>query len=121
MHLQTWFRPLLATLATLGLGAAAAVDAGQLAADVAVKVRLITSSGVCGVLDRPERLGVSCGPSGGPLVPQPGSVPYQRVGTIQAPGVVPQPLALYSDGVKISSWRIVRLDNAEYLELTVAW
>jgi hypothetical protein len=64
---------------------------------------------------------VTCGPRGGPLLPEPGYVSYQQIGPIQVPGVAIQPLPLYSDAVKITSWRIVKLDNAEYLELTIAW
>ena len=28
-------------------------------------------------------------------------------------------MPVYSDGTKISSWRVVQLDNARYLELTI--
>ena len=41
-------------------------------------------------------------------------------------GVIPaavagEPLPIYGSGVKITSWRIVQLDNAKYVELTIAW
>lgn len=127
-----------AKFACLAAFAAGAVVAGQLSADVIVKVRLVRSSGACGVVAAPA-LHVACeqppgarppqplppkAPAslpGGPLLPDAGAVPYQRVGTIQAAGVALQPLPLYSDGTKITSWRVVTLDNARYVELTIAW
>jgi hypothetical protein len=103
--------------------------AGSLTTDlqVHVTVKLLTSSGVCGAVTTAPAgeaaVQVACQPRGGPLLPDAGQVPYQRAGTAQAPGVgvAKEPLALYSDGTKITSWRVVQLDNARYLELTIAW
>lgn len=121
MHAQACVPWLQRALAAVAVAALTTATAGQFAANVAVTVRLLPSSGACGVLGREAQVSVACTPPGGSLLPEPGAVPYQRVGTIQATGVVVQPLPLYSDGVRISSWRIVQLDNAQYLELTVAW
>lgn len=104
------------------------VQGGQVSANVEVRVKLISSSGTCGAGVSGNGVGVICRnvPSGGPLLPMVGAVPFQRVGAIQLqgfelPGVAAEPLPLYSDGVKITSWRIVTLDNAKYVELTIAW
>lgn len=121
MPAQTSLRALRSSLALLAAAGIAVADAGQMAAEVAVQVRLVTSSGACGVVDHPAQLGVTCAPPGGPLLPEPGAVPYHRVGSLPGAGVVSAPLPSNGDGVKVTSWRIVRLDNAEYLELTVAW
>lgn len=125
-------RALLACATALAVGA---VAAGQLSAGLTVKVKLVRSSGACGAAGGPA-VHVRCGrpPAaqpgrpgsppvvpGGPLLPDAGQVPYQRVGTIDAGGVATQPLPLYSDGTKITSWRVVTLDNARYVELTIAW
>jgi hypothetical protein len=112
--------------------------AGVLTTDVQVKVRLVSSSGTCGTVASAPTVQVTCQPSGsqsgegqsaeaplprGPLLPDPGEVPYQRAGAVQvaAIGVAKEPLEVYSVGTKITSWRIVQLDNARYLELTIAW
>lgn len=114
-----WF--CLATLACAGAAA------NSLSADVQVRVKLVTSSGVCGAAATDPAgdlaVQVSCHPPRGPLLPDPGDVPYKRVGTVDAAGVgvATEPLSLYSAGTKITSWRIVQLDNARYLELTIAW
>ena len=47
------------------------------------------------------------------------SVPMQLAG--MAYGVAGEPVPLYSDGTQITTWRIVQLDNAKYVELTIAW
>lgn len=107
----------LACLATLAAGV---VVAGQVSTDVTVRVKLVRSSGACGAVAG-TAVEVACQPPGGPLLPAAGAVPYQRVGTIRAAGVVPEPVAVYSDGTKINSWRVVTLDNARYVELTIAW
>ena len=130
-----------AKLACLAMVATGAVVAGQLATDVTVKAKLVRSSGACGAVATPPAVQVGCQPpgtvrppvdahvpdpvappqAGGPLLPDAGAVPYQRVGTIRAEGVALQPLPVYSDGTKITSWRVVTLDNARYVELTIAW
>jgi hypothetical protein len=46
-------------------------------------------------------------------------IPAQLVG--MAYGVAGGPVPLYSDGTQITTWRIVQLDNAKYVELTIAW
>ena len=125
-------RALLACVAALAVGAGMAAP---LSAGLTVKVKLVRSSGACGAAAAPavhvrcerppaSKPGQPSTPStepGGPLLPDAGQVPYQRVGTIDAAGVAPQPLPVYSDGTKITSWRVVTLDNARYVELTIAW
>lgn len=107
-------------LAAAAIVATGAVLAGQLATNVAVKVRLISSSGACGAASS-ARVEVSCQRPGGPLLPDAGEVPYRRVGMIWSEGVVAEPLPIYSDGTKVTSWRVVTLDNGQYVELTIAW
>lgn len=128
-------------LALATLVAAGAVLAGQLSADVRLHVNFVTSSGACEAVAN-EAVAVSCQPPqvqpppevdgppsqevlppGGPLLPDAGAVPFQRAGTIRAPGIGAATVALplYSDGTKITSWRVVHLDNARYIELTIAW
>ncbi|RYF15886.1 MAG: hypothetical protein EOO30_12980 [Comamonadaceae bacterium] len=143
--LKSFARAKLACLAALAALAAGTVVAGQLSAGVTVKVKLVASSGACGAMSTPPAVHVGCQPpgtprpphatplpppangpagkptEGGPLLPDAGAVPYQRVGTIRETGVAPQPLPVYSDGTKITSWRVVTLDNARYVELTIAW
>lgn len=101
------------TLAVAGVAAA-----NSLSADVQVKVNLVTSSGVCGAIAADPGVQVSCHPPGPAPVTVAGSVPYP--GTLVAgdagPGVAKERLP-----ANISSWRIVQLDNASYLELTIAW
>lgn len=121
----------LACAALLALMATLPAAAGnQLSAPVTVKVRLLSSSGSCGAVSRQPDLAVTCRTPGGPLLPAPGAVPLQRVPIaatgLQAMGVIPaavagEPLPIYGEGVKITSWRIVQLDNAKYVELTIAW
>ncbi len=106
-----------AALASLALATAA----GSLTAKVAVKVQLVSSSGACGAVATTPSVEVRCQGPRGPLLPEPGAVPYQRVGTIAVPDVVAEPLPLYSDGTKVTSWRVVTLDNARYVELTIMW
>lgn len=109
-------------LAGAVLASAALVATGNpISVAVAVKVRLLPSSGACGAVTEGPGVEVSCVRPGGPLLPDAGVVPYRRVGTIQVLDVAPEPLALYSDGTKITSWRVVTLDNARYVELTIAW
>ena len=95
--------------------------AGGLSLAVTVSVTLAASSGACEAVAGQPGLEVSCVAPRGPLVPQPGEVGFQRVGTIALEGVAQEPLPLYSDGTKITSWRVVTLDNARYVELTIAW
>lgn len=118
----------LACAALIATLPAAAVN--QLSAAVAVKVRLVSSSGTCGAVSRDPELAVTCRAPAGPLLPAPGSVTLRRIPTaapeLQPMGVIPaavagEPLPIYGDGVKITSWRIVQLDNAKYVELTIAW
>jgi hypothetical protein len=111
-------RARLACVAMLAAGAAAA---GPLSTDVTVKVKLVSSSGACGAVASEPAVSIACQRPKGPLLPEAGAVPYQRVGTISARGVVAEPLLVYSDGTKITSWRVVTLDNAHYVELTIAW
>jgi hypothetical protein len=124
-----------ATTAFALLAATGAAVAGSLTANVQVKVKLVSSSGVCGAIAAEPAVEVSCQPPGpagepaasvppgGPLLPDAGQVPYQRVGVagIGSFGVAKEPLPVYSVGTKITSWRIVQLDNSRYLELTIAW
>ena len=120
MDLSTVRRLARAPLVAATLVATGALPAGQLSTNVAVKVRLISSSGVCAAATS-ERVEVSCQPPRGPLLPDAGDVPYRRVGMIWSEGVVAQPLPIYSDGTKVTSWRVVTLDNGRYVELTIAW
>ena len=108
-------------LACAAMLAAGAVLAGQMSAEVGVRVRLVSSSGVCGAVANKPKVEVACEGARGPLLPEPGSVPYRRVGTIRVEGVVAEPLPVHTDGTKITSWRVVALDNARYVELTIAW
>ena len=131
MSRSTLTRALHGVAACLALAAALPAAAGnQLSANVAVKVRLVTTSGTCGAVARQPDLAVACRTTPGPLLPAPGAVPLQRVPAappaMQAMGVIPaavagEPLPIYGEGVKITSWRIVQLDNAKYVELTIAW
>lgn len=131
MSRSTIARAMHGVLACLALLASLPAAAGnQLSANVAVKVRLVSSSGTCGAVSRQPDLSVSCRTPPGPLLPVAGAVPLQRVPaagpTLQPMGVIPaavvgEPLPIYGDGVKITSWRIVQLDNAKYVELTIAW
>lgn len=105
------------------LAMAGAAAAGSLSADVQVTVKLVSGSGACGAVATEPVVQVACVQPGGPLLPEPGAVPYQRAGLVQAlrVGAAQEPLPVYSDGTKISSWRVVQLDNARYIELTIAW
>ena len=97
------------------------LTAGGLSLAVTVSVTVVPSSGACEAVATTPGVEVSCLGPRGPLVPQPGDVAFQRVGTIPVDGVAQEPLPLYSDGTKITSWRMVTLDNARYVELTIAW
>jgi hypothetical protein len=106
----------LACTATLAIAGVAA--ANSLTADVQVKVNLVTTSGVCGAIAGDPAVQVSCHPPGRGPVTVAGSVPYP--GAIVA-GDAGLGVAKERLPVNISSWRIVQLDNARYLELTIAW
>ncbi len=115
-------RKAIMLLAGAMLASVALVATGNpLSVPVTVKVRLLPSSGACGAVAAAPRVEVSCVRPGGPLLPDAGVVPYRRVGTIRAFDVAADPLPVYSDGTKITSWRVVTLDNARYVELTIAW
>jgi hypothetical protein len=126
--LKSLARAQLALAAVLAAGVALAGQ--QAATSVSVKVKLVTSSGVCGALASQPAVHVSCTREGGPLLPVPGEVPFrpatlvptaQLLDAAMLGDVVTERLPVYSDGTKISSWRVVQLDNARYLELTIAW
>lgn len=106
----------LACAATFAVAGVAA--ANTLSADVQVKVNLVTSSGVCGAMAGDPGVQVSCHPPEGAPVTVAGSVPYPS--TIAA-GDAGVGVAKERLPANISSWRIVQLDNASYLELTIAW
>ena len=110
-------------LALAALVALPGAARAQLSANVSVKVRLHSTSGVCEAVAQTPRVEVSCQAPmpKGPLLPHAGAVPFQRVGMIRAQSVATEPLPVYSDGTKITSWRVVTLDNARYVELTIAW
>ena len=118
-------------LALAALLAAGAALAGQHASTaVVVKVKLATSSGACAAVASQPVVQVACTPAGGPLLPLAGEVPYRRAASVPTAGLLDaasvadgatEPLAVYSEGTKIASWRVVQLDNARYLELTIAW
>jgi hypothetical protein len=110
-------------LGCVALVAAGAAVAGTLTADVLVTVQLVSSSGACGAVATEPAVQVTCQRPAGQLLPDAGTVIHQRAGTIRAPGVGvgSQPLPIYSDGTKVTSWRMVQLDNARYVELTIAW
>ena len=117
-------------LAVAALLAAAAALAGPHASTpVLVKVQLATSSGACAAIASQPAVQVACTPAGGPLLPLAGEVPWRRAASLATAGLpvaavvadAAEPLPVYSDGTKIASWRVVQLDNARYLELTIAW
>jgi hypothetical protein len=98
-------------------------QAGPNTIAVSVKVTMVSASGVCGVLTDTPTVGITCGHGAHTLIGGAGAtgILLQQIGIIQAAGIVAEPLQLYSDGTKITSWRIVKLDNADYVELTIAW
>lgn len=115
-----------ALAALLFTGAAAA---GPVSTSVTVKVKYVTSSGACAAFASQPAVQVAC-TQGGPLLPVVGRVPYERATSVPSaalldaavlPQAASESLPVYSDGTKISSWRVVQLDNARYLELTIAW
>jgi hypothetical protein len=95
-------------------------DAGPSSIDVTVKVEIASSSGICGVRSGTVA-GITCGPMAWTWVGTPGAASSQWIGTVPASGVVREPLPLYGDGTKFTSWRIVQLNNADYVELTIVW
>jgi hypothetical protein len=113
-----------AALATITAALMVPAQAGPHSVAVTVKVTMVSTSGVCGVLTGTPAVGVTCGHGAQTLIgggAGAAGVLLQQVGMIQGVGIVAEPLQLYSDGTKISSWRIVKLDNADYVELTIAW
>jgi len=116
-----------AQVACAALLAAGAGLAGQHASTtVAVKVKLVTSSGVCAAVANRPVVQVSCTVGGGPLLPIPGEVPYRLATSLPTTGLLdlamgPGLVPVSSDGTRISSWRVVQLNDARYLELTIAW
>jgi hypothetical protein len=112
----------VAQVVLVALAVIALLDANseQLTTAVNVKVQMASSSGVCSLLTGTPELAVICGTGKGSVVTRPGGAIMQRVATIPSLSVGSEPVPLYSD-VKISSWRIVKLDNSDYVELTVAW
>ena len=113
-----------------GLAAGAALAGPHASTAVLVMAKLATSSGACAAVASQPAVQVACTPAGGPLLPLAGEVPYRRAASLPTAGllaaelagdVVAEPLPVYSDGTKIASWRVVQLDNARYLELTIAW
>jgi hypothetical protein len=126
--LKSVLRVQLALSALLVAGAAMAGP--RASTGVVVKVKLVTSSGACAAVASQPAVQVACKPAGGPLLPRAGEVPYRRATSVPAGGlldaavagdVAAERLPVYSDGTKIASWRVVQLDNARYLELTIAW
>ena len=97
-------------------------QAGPHSVAATIRVTTVSASGVCGVLTGTPAVGVTCGQGAHTLIGGAGAagILLQQIGIIQG-GVVAEPLQLYSDGTKITSWRIVKLDNADYVELTIAW
>jgi hypothetical protein len=116
-------RPFLLCAALVSVAGSGLVeaDAGPLATNVAVKVEIASSSGVCGVRTGTLVAGVTCGPMAQTVVGGPGSVSFQRIGIVPGSGVAREPLPLYADSTKFTSWRIVQLNNADYVELTIVW
>jgi hypothetical protein len=94
----------------------ASASASTVVVDVTVKVNLVTSSGPCSGVTGAGVVGVTC-PRGGALA----SGDMFRGLPIGYVPVTDSPAGVYSDGVKVSSWRIVKLDNADYVELTITW
>lgn len=47
--------------------------------------------------------------------------PLRKVGVLPASVTGDTPLAVYSGGANVSSWRVVSIDNAEHVELTISW
>ena len=117
-------RVLRAALTAIAVAMLAPAQAGPHSLAATIKVSLVSSSGVCGVLTGTPAVGVTCGHGAQTLIGGglgAAGLLMLQVGTIQGSGFVSEPLQLYSDGTKISSWRIVKLDNADYVELTIAW
>lgn len=56
----------------------------------------------------------------GPALPQV-EPPFRKVGVLPASATGDTPLAVYSGGANVSSWRVVSIDNAEHVELTISW
>jgi hypothetical protein len=108
-------------LAGLALVGQCDAEAEPITTNVTVKVEIASSSGICGVRTGTVAPGVTCGPMGQTLVGAPGAIAMQRIGTIPGTGVVREPLPLYGDATKFTSWRIVQLNNADYVELTIVW
>lgn len=45
----------------------------------------------------------------------------RQIGVLPASVTGDTPLAVYSGGANVSSWRVVSIDNAEHVELTISW
>lgn len=56
----------------------------------------------------------------GPTLP-PVEHAFRKVGVLPASVTGDTPLAVYSGGANVSSWRVVSIDNAEHVELTISW
>lgn len=56
----------------------------------------------------------------GPALPH-AENPFRKVGVLPASVTGDTPLAVYSGGANVSSWRVVSIDNAEHVELTISW
>lgn len=111
-------------------------------------VSVVVSSGVCGTSVTGRAVSVSCGSYASlPLLPPVGGIAPTRqqafagatVGSsddgsaatgesrLRQVGVLPgwvtgnSPMAVYSGGANLSSWRVVSNDNAQHVELTISW
>lgn len=111
-----------AALAAIAAAMLVPAQAGPQSIAVTIKVAMVSASGVCGVLTGTPAVGVTCGQGAYTLIGGAGAawILQQQISIIQG-GIVAEPLQLYSDGTKITGWRIVKLDNADYVELTIAW
>jgi hypothetical protein len=97
-------------------------QAAEASVQVLVKVRIESTSGICGVQTGAGAIGVAC------FLPT--LVPWNSAETapsLRYSGSVPQLLGttesvdLYGGRVQITGRRMVSFDNASYVELTIAW
>jgi type IV secretory pathway protease TraF len=121
MNLKAGRAMACAALAVFGTAGLTRADAATFTTNVTVTVELTSSSGICGVRTGKVAAGVTCGPLTQTVLGGTGAVSMQRIGMLPARGVVTEPLPLYGDATKFTSWRIVQLNNGDYVELTIVW
>ena len=73
---------------------------------------------------RPDDPGSARVPDGDSDPELPSALPdraLRQVGVLPAWATGHSPMALYSSGANVSSWRVVSNDNAQHVELTISW